>query len=100
MQDKLENPPRHTQSKQGGVCAWPFSHVQLSVAHRLAHQAPLSTGFPRQEYWSGLLFPTPGDLPNPGNLGRSLCLLHWQVGPLPLAPPGKPRQGGDSPGWT
>ena len=30
------------------------------------HQAPLSMGFPRQEYWSGLPFPSPGDLPNPG----------------------------------
>ena len=30
------------------------------------HQAPLSMGFPRQEYWSGLLFPSPGDLPDPG----------------------------------
>ena len=32
----------------------------------VACQAPLSVGFPRQEYWSGLLFPSPGDLPNPG----------------------------------
>ena len=31
-----------------------------------AHQAPLSMGFPRQAYWSGLLFPPPGDLPDPG----------------------------------
>ena len=31
-----------------------------------AHQAPLSTGFFRQEYWSGLPFPSPGDLPDPG----------------------------------
>ena len=31
-----------------------------------AHQAPLSMGFPRQEYWSGLPFPPPGDLPDPG----------------------------------
>ena len=31
-----------------------------------AHQAPLSMGFPRQEYWSGLLCPLPGDLPDPG----------------------------------
>ena len=29
------------------------------------HQTPLSMGFPRQEYWSGLPFPSPGDLPNP-----------------------------------
>ena len=31
-----------------------------------AHQAPLSMGFPRQEYWSGVPFPSPGDLPDPG----------------------------------
>ena len=32
----------------------------------VACQAPLSMGFPRQEYWSGLSFPSPGDLPDPG----------------------------------
>ena len=32
----------------------------------VAHQGPLSMGFPRQEYWSGLPFPPPGDLPDPG----------------------------------
>ena len=32
----------------------------------VACQAPLSMGFPKQEYWSGLPFPSPGDLPNPG----------------------------------
>ena len=32
----------------------------------VAHQAPLSMGFPRQEFWNGLTFPSPGDLPNPG----------------------------------
>ena len=32
----------------------------------IAHQAPLSVGFSRQEYWSGLLLPSPGDLPDPG----------------------------------
>ena len=32
----------------------------------IAHQAPLSMGCPRQKYWSGLPFPSPGDLPNPG----------------------------------
>ena len=38
----------------------------------IACQAPLSIDFPRQEYWSGLLFPTPGDLPNPGIKPSSL----------------------------
>ena len=32
----------------------------------IAHQAPLSMGFSRQEHWSGLLFPSPGELPDPG----------------------------------
>ena len=36
----------------------------------------LSIGFPRQEYWSELPFPPPGDLPNPGMEPESLCLLH------------------------
>ena len=49
-----------------------------------AHQAPLSMGFPRQEYWSGLPFPTPGDLPDQGWNPYLLCLLHWQVDSLPL----------------
>ena len=44
-----------------------FSHVQLcATLWTVAHQAPLSMGFSRQEYWSGLLCPLPGDLPNPG----------------------------------
>ena len=42
-----------------------FSHVRLQP-YGLAHQAPLSMGYYRQEYWSGLPFPPPGDLPNPG----------------------------------
>ena len=37
-------------------------------------QAPLSMGFPRQEYWNGLPFPSPGDLPNPGMEPCSLAL--------------------------
>ena len=40
---------------------------------------PLSMGFSRQEYSSGLSFPTPGDLPDPGIKPESLGLLHWQV---------------------
>ena len=44
-----------------------LSCVQLfSTLWTVAHQAPLSMGFSRQEYWSGLPFPSPGDLPNPG----------------------------------
>ena len=43
----------------------------------------------RQEYWSGLPFPSSGDLPDPGIEPMSLSLLHWQAGSLPLVPPGK-----------
>ena len=44
-----------------------FIGVQLfATLWTVAHQAPLSMGFPRQEYWSGLLFPLPGYLPDPG----------------------------------
>ena len=44
-----------------------FSYVQLFVMPwTVAHQAPLSLGFSRQEYWSGLPFPSPGALPDPG----------------------------------
>ena len=53
----------------------------------LAHQTPPSMGFYRQEYWSGLPFPSPGDLPNPGIEPRSPTL---QADSLPAEPPGKP----------
>ena len=44
-----------------------FSHVSLfAIPCTIARQAPLSMGFSRQEYWSGLPFPSPGDLPGPG----------------------------------
>ena len=53
----------------------------------VACQPPLSMGFFRQEYWSGLPFPSPGDLPDPGIEPRSPTL---QVDVLPSEPPGKP----------
>ena len=46
--------------------------------------------FSREEYWSGLPFPSPGALPDPGIEQHLLCLLHWQADSLLLAPPGKP----------
>ena len=54
----------------------------------VAHQAPLSMGFSRQEYWSRLPCPPPEDLPNPGIKPRSPSL---QEDSLPSEPPGKPR---------
>ena len=43
-----------------------LSRVDSATPWTVAHQAPLSMGFSRQEYWGGLLFPSPGDLYNPG----------------------------------
>ena len=65
-----------------------FSRVQLFVIPwTVAHQAPLSMGFSRQEYWSGLPFISPGDLSNPGIKPRSPEL---QADSLSTKPPGKP----------
>ena len=58
------------------VCTSILSHVQFFVTPwTIAHQAPLSMGFSRQEYWSGLPIPSPGDLPNPGIEPASLALV-------------------------
>ena len=65
-----------------------LSRVQLfATPWTVAHQAPPSTGFSRQEYWSGLPFPSPGDVPNPGIKPRSPAL---QADALTSELPGKP----------
>ena len=56
----------------------------------VVYQGPLSMGFSRQEYWSGLPFPSPGDLPNPGIKPGSPAL---GADALPSEPPGKPPVG-------
>ena len=55
----------------------------------VSHQAPLSMGFSRQEYWSGLPVPAPGDLPYPGIDPRSPVAPTWADTLFPTAPPGK-----------
>ena len=56
----------------------PFTHVQLCVTvWTVACQVPLSMGFSRQEYWSGMPSPPPGDLPDPGMELRSLTSPAW-----------------------
>ena len=61
------------------------SRVRLfATPWTVAHHAPLSMEFSRQEYWSGLLFPSPGDLPDPGIEPESLAL--W-ADVLPSEPP-------------
>ena len=67
-----------------------FSHVQFFVTPwTVACQALLFMGFSRQEYWSGLPCPPPGNFPHPRIEPLHPCLLHWQTGSSPLAPPGK-----------
>ena len=68
-----------------------FSHVQFfATLWTIAYQAPLSVGFSRQEYWSGLPCPPPGDHPDPRIQSHLFCLLHWQAGSLPLGSPRNP----------
>ena len=68
-----------------------FSRVQLSVTPwTVARQAPLSLGFPRQEYWRGLPFPPPGDLPDPEIEHTSPGSPVWQVGSSLAELSGKP----------
>ena len=65
-----------------------LSRVRLfATPWTIAYQAPPSMGFSRQEYWSGLPFPSPGDLPDPGIKPRS---PEFQADALTPEPPGKP----------
>ena len=64
----LEFGDRRRESEMIGVCVCALSRSVMSHClqpHGVAHQAPLSMGFPRQEYWSRLPFSPPGDLPGP-----------------------------------
>ena len=61
----------------------------------VAYQVPLSMGFSRQEYESGLPFPSPGDLPDPGIEPGSPAL---ETDTLPSEPPGKPNLGANGQG--
>ena len=76
-------------------CSWRSEVKSLSCVRlfmtpwTVAHQTPSSMGFSRQQYWSGLPFPSPGDLPDPGIEPRSLT---FQVDALTSKPPGKPPQ--------
>ena len=88
IQESQWTPSRINTKKTAGVRLL-NSHVQLFVASwTVAHQAPLSMEFFRQEYWSRLPFPTPEDLPNPGIDPHLLHLL--QADYLSPMPPGKP----------
>ena len=70
------------------VVVYSLNGVRLFVTPwTVACQAPLFMGFPRQEYWSGVPFPSPGDLPDPR---MELVAPALQVDSLPSEPPGKP----------
>ena len=69
----------------GGLVA--KSCLTLATPWTVACQAPLSMGFSRQDYWSGLPFPPPGDLPDPGIRLGSPTL---EADSLPSEPPGNP----------
>ena len=74
-----------------------ISHVWLfATPWTAACQAPLSMGFSRQESWSGLPFPSPGDLPDLGSNPHLLHLLHWldlpSLGIKPMSPLLRGRQ--------
>ena len=67
------------------------SHVQLLwTSWTVAHHVPLSMGFPRQEYWSGLPFPLPGDLPDQGIEPSSPASPALSGRFFTTEPPGKP----------
>ena len=77
----------------GKVKVKSFSHVRLfATPWTVAHQAPLSMEFSRQEYWSGVPFPSPEDLPNTGIEPGSPTL---QADTLPSEPP----EGSSNPKW-
>ena len=74
------------------MCAQLLSHIQLFVTPwTVPCQAPLSMGFSRQEYWSGLPFPPPGDLPDTGIKPKPPAAPAMVGIFFTTKPPGKPR---------
>ena len=85
------NPPNRDWNRQKWSEVKSLSHVQLfATPWTVAHQAPASMVFSRQEYWNGLPFPFPSDLPDPGIESRSPT---FQADALTSEPPGKPKTG-------
>ena len=95
-------PTSHVSPELAGVfltasTTWEVFNILLKKLHScvpvfvtpwiVTHQAPLSLGFPKQEYWGGLTFPSPRGLPDPGIEPGSPAL---QADSLPSEPPGKP----------
>ena len=65
--------------------------LTLATPWTVAHKAPVSMGFPRQEYWSGVPLPSPGELPNPGieTAGPALQAVSCIAGRFFTEPSGK-----------
>jgi len=89
-------PDTRTQKNEAVHLPTPYTKIhskcknwnhKLATPWTVAHQAPPSMGFSRQEYWSGVPFPSPEDLPDPGINTRSPAL---QADALTSEPPGKP----------
>ena len=86
------SPPQTSVHALAIACAQLLSRAWLFATPRtVTHQAPLSMGFSKQEYWSGLPFPPPGDLPDPGNEPVSPAsphcrqiLYHWATWEVPV----------------
>ena len=87
--------------KNSNACVYySLSRVQLfATSWTAAHRAPLSMGFSRQEYWSGLPFPSLGDLPNPGIQAESSELLADSL-PQSIWEAIRTEQGWESKIWT
>ena len=81
-QAHLKQLSMHTQCHEGGVLIMGLPTCSVGKLYptlcdlpwTMTHQVPLSMGFSRQEYWNGLPFPPPGDLPHPGIKPRSPAL--------------------------
>ena len=75
------------------IVKWVLSRVShvlvFATSWTVADQAPLFTGFSTQDYWSRLPCTSPGIFPSREWNWHLLCLLHWQAGSLPPAPPQK-----------
>ena len=91
MQDGVRMELRCSRCSVSQLC------LSLCDPWTVALQASLSMGFSRQEYSSGLPFPSPGDLPDPGIESASPASLALQTSSLPLSQGGRPHA---AVGWT
>ena len=95
---KLESDPKSmwqkiiAEHRSGSLFSHSVTFDSSVTPWIVAHQAPLSMGFPRQKYWCGLLLTSPGELPDPGIEPASLTSPALVGGFFTTEPPGKPRK--------